>query len=309
MKVQFGCIVLGVAIATGALPAKAADWGAPRESYKDMGAPAAVPVPAPIPVAEYRSAWYFRFDAGLGVISDPDISGSVDDLYGAPGGPIGPDPLAMPAWFDSDFDTFLTLGGGVGYYFGNGWRVDGTIEKRSKDDVTIDGFTTWDGIHGDINPVVYGEIDPDGGSRLDWSESTKLDGTLWMANLYYDFAARGSFTPYIGVGLGFVWNEISRNAVAVGRTCADAVACAADDYTVSGATSASDKADKVSLAAAAMVGFSYDVNDIVAVDMGYRYLFMQGASATLNMGDAVSRVEIGDQHVHQLRAGLRFNVN
>jgi hypothetical protein len=29
----------------------------------------------------------------------------------------------------------------------------------------------------------------------------------------------------------------------------------------------------------------------------------------LNMGDAVSRVEIGDQHVHQLRAGLRFNVN
>lgn len=329
MKVQIACFVLVSAVATISAPLQAADWGGGRESYKDVSAPAGIPVPAPVPIPEYAPSWYFRFDAGLGVVNEPDVSdgefqiGSID----GPGPITGPaDDFGTPStWFGSDFDTFLTLGAGVGYYVGNGWRFDATIEKRSKDDVTIygeqeyDTHVFFDNDGNTATPAIYtdsvdGDTTGDSRTRLTVDEKTKLDGTLWMANAYYDFNTGRSFTPYVGGGIGFVWNEISRSRSQITETCNNqAVECEQGanpgTYTPGVEVRESDKADKVTLAAAAMAGFSYDVSEMTAVDIGYRYLYLQGTSAVLSIGDQTSRLEIGDQHVHQIRAGLRFDVD
>lgn len=328
MKVQTALLSLTMAIAAGATPAAAADWGSSRESYQNMGQPAAVPVPAPIPVPDYRPSWYFRFDAGLGVISDPDVGIQYNDVHLAPGSVDGPDPFsANSSWFDTDFNTFLTYGGGVGYYFGNGFRIDATIEKRSKDDVGADAAPNDPAITGAVYDydaagnyvVVDGNLNgtADFGARAYWSEQTKVDGTIWMANLYYDFLPPGrGFTPYVGGGVGFVWNRISRSMSGQYDICdnEDLInGCTANNYSTVSTFSASDKSDTVSFAAAVMAGISYDVNEITTVDVGYRYLFLAGTdhatSVDINGQPAETVLEIGDQHIHQVRAGLRFNVN
>lgn len=320
MKAHTAGLGLALALLSSALPAAAADLGL-RESYRSMGVPAAIPVPAPIPVPNYRSTWYFRLDAALGLISDPDVSGSIDNLVGLPGDSSGPYGLSLPSWFDTDFNTFLTLGAGVGYSFNNGWRLDGTVEKRSKDDVfgnNIDAgsYDTWQ-----FNAGNYEMIDaPTNGiadtqTRYLVSESANIDGTIWMLSAYYDFARGGAFTPYIGGGVGFAWNEVSRTQTIRTQTCDNdppvgATDCASGTYSApSTHATATNKSDTVSLAAAAMAGFSYDLTDITSVDIGYRYLFIGGTSSSMNIGGAESTLDIGDQHVHQVRAGLRFNVN
>lgn len=319
MKLHKGAATLALAMIAGAIPAMAADWGLARESYRTFGAPAAVPVPAPIPVADYRPTWYFRFDAGLGVVSDPDVSGHIDDLEGVPGDAFGPDSLSLPAWFDTDFDTFLTLGGGVGYSFNNGWRIDATVEKRSKDDVTGEGRTDaqdtyafnlsgdYELVDGNTNTIA------DTQTRFLVTDTAKVDGTIWMLNAYYDFLPGRGFTPYIGAGVGFVWNEISRTQSIRSQTCDNEVlvgGCADGTFGAPSATAtATTKGDTVSFAAAAMAGLSYDLTDVTTIDIGYRYLFLGSSSASMTIGGAESTLDIGDQHVHQVRAGVRFNVN
>jgi opacity protein-like surface antigen len=321
MKSSMARLSVFAALIAASTQAMAADWG----GIRDYSANAGRPVPAPVPIPEYKPSWYFRFDAGLGIVNDPELSDSEFTFGdGFPGPITGPLELtSQSSWFNGDFDTFLTLGAGVGYYFSSGWRMDATVEKRSKDDANIfgqyeDDTFAFDG-GGNYVIVDSGGVAgvADTRTRLTVDEDTKLDGTLWLANFYYDFGHVGRFTPYIGAGLGFAWNEISRSRSQTLETCDnEAVGPAGCDsgavqgtYTPVGATeTASDKADKVTLAAAAMVGFSYEVSDMTSVDLGYRYLFVQGTDAVLTIGGEQSRLEIGDQHVHQLRAGLRFNV-
>lgn len=328
MKLSFAALTISLAAASLVSPALAADWGngAPdggyvHEGIQDYQGGETVPVPAPVPIPDYKPTWYFRLDAGLGVTNDPDV-GATYDFTAAQGHPTGPDFTysAPSSWFSSDFDTFLTLGGGVGVYFGNGWRMDAQVEKRSKDDFSMVGTDEWV-TYGCAPCGAWAPIDADtntvGDSRtqIQVRENTKLDGTVWTANLYHDFHTRSDFTPYIGAGLGFAWNEISRNNTTTYSQCAtdtvDDSVCdpAGAGFTPVSTATATDRADKVSLAAAAMAGFSYKVTDITSVDMGYRFLYIQGVDAVLNVGGQSTRVEIDDQYIHQLRAGLRFDVN
>ncbi len=317
MKLHKGAATLALAMIAGPLPTMAADWGVGRESYRTFGAPAAVPVPAPVPVADYRPTWYFRFDAGLGVVSDPDVSGHIDDLTGVPGDAFGPDSLSLPAWFDTDFDTFLTLGGGVGYSFNNGWRIDATVEKRSKDDVSGEGVTDAQDTYAFNLSGDYGIVDgntndiADTQTRFRIRDTAKVDGTIWMLNAYYDFLPGRGFTPYVGGGVGFVWNQISRTQSIQAQSCdnENPGGCDVDNFTPAGVATATTKGDTVSFAAAAMAGLSYDLTDVTTIDIGYRYLFLGSSSASMTIGGAGSDLDIGDQHVHQVRAGVRFNVN
>lgn len=302
-------------LAVAVIPASlvfAGDFGVQQESYKDMGRPAGVPVPAPMPVPNYSPSWYFRFDAGVGTGSEPDVS---DDTFSygvvdGPGAGPGDERYSPSSWFESDFNTFLTLGGGVGYYFGNGWRMDATVEKRSKDDANVVGFDEYQ--HHEYVGGVW-TANPNQTNRMEVEERANIDGTLWMANAYYDFHTARGFTPYVGAGVGFAWNEIARSRTETTSFCDPTTAapggCAGGDYTVRDVQTAEDKTDKVTVAAAVMAGLSYDVSDMTAVDVGYRYMYVQGVDATLETANGLSRLEIGDQHLHQVRAGLRFNLH
>jgi opacity protein-like surface antigen len=311
-------------------PTLAADWGMSGSgvSYdhgiKDYEGGEAVPVPAPVPIPEYEAKYYFRLDIAVGIVNEPDLSGTTGILPDMPGPVTGPEGgFTIPSsWFSSDFDTLLTAGAGVGAYLGRGWRIDATIEKRSKDDFGFSGQEQYDthDIDGLGNYVIVDTAAANGiadtQTRVTMDDRSSIDGTVWMANVYYDLAARRGFTPYIGAGIGFVWNEIERsNSTTIEQCNDDGVAgsdCDVGNYSPHPdhptTITSSDKANKVSLAAAAMAGVSYQISDITSFDVGYRYLYMQGASAVLDVGGIDTRVEVGDQHVHQLRAGLRFDV-
>ncbi len=320
---------MSLALTVAALPAAAADWGGGNSGIRDYGGAGGVPIPAPVPIPEYKPNWYFRLDAAIGIISEPDIS-EEGFIYGLDGpGPVtGPgDARTLPSsLFSGDFSNLLTLGGGVGFYVGNGWRIDATVEKRSKDDAYIqgsdeyetNGYADFDG--NALTPDTWGVLIAGGNpliadnhSRLTISDTSAIKGTVWTANVYYDLASARGFTPYVGAGVGFVWNQISRSHTSTLDSCdneaAAPIGCAGGVYTGGTTTTAQDKSDTVSLAAAAMAGFSYDVSDITAIDVGYRYLYLGGTSNAMTVGGNESRLSIGDQHVHQLRAGLRFNVD
>jgi opacity protein-like surface antigen len=319
-------VAMGLALSLMAQSAAAADWGSGSAGgIKDYGGAGGVPVPAPVPIPDYAPSWYFRLDAGIGMVSDPDFTESgytygdiVNGRNGYPGvgGPVLQD--LDPTWFTSDFSNLSTFGAGVGYYLGGGWRLDATIEKRSNDQAYIQGSETWDSFEffdHDANPAtndIYtsdtnGNGIADRRTTLTVSDRIDIDGTVWMANMYYDLASRRGFTPYIGAGIGFVWNEFERTHTTTLESCDNENPCGGSttEYTAT----ASTDANKISLAAAAMAGFSYDISDITAVDVGYRYLFLGGTDLVMGINGVESRVSIGDQHVHQVRAGLRFNVN
>ena len=311
MKVRIACISVALA---AALPASAADWNDGAGSLKDMNGGAAVAVPAPVPVQTYRGAWYFRFDGGIGSVGSVDLLesgldiGDVNNNVGGPGPASGPDFMGTnPAWFSSDFSTFATVGGGAGYNFSNGFRVDATIEKRFQDSVEQSGTKQW-ATHAFCSGSCWGANGNT--TNFEVTDSTKIDSTLWMVNAYYDLFSNRGFTPYIGDGIGFAWNELNRRHDSTYTVCGAADPACATTAPVSTETEAAfGRANKFTLAYAAMAGVSYDLSEMTAVDLGYRYLFISGSDIALDINDDISRVEIGDQHIHQFRAGLRFNVN
>ncbi len=226
---------------------------------------------------------------------------------------------SIPAWFSSDFSHLATFGGGVGYYLGGGFRIDATVEKRSNDQAYISGSESWDShsyYDTDFDGIndTYG-TDPNGNGIVDRrttvsvSDKTDVDGTIWMANAYYDFATHGrrGFTPYVGAGIGLVWNQLDRTHTSTVVSCDNEAPCGTS--TIEYSTTTQNSADTVSLAAAVMAGMSYQVSDITSLDVGYRYLFIGGTDFATTIDGTESRISIGDQHVHQLRAGLRFDVN
>ncbi|MBK9079808.1 MAG: porin family protein [Hyphomicrobium sp.] len=334
MKVQIACVSLAALVAVAASSANAADFSVGSDgSIKDMSPAPAVAVPAPVPVPDFKPSWYFRLDAGIGTVSEPDFSESgykYGHLYQNGDGYAGTfadGPTLQdldPTWFTSDFSNLSTFGGGVGYYLGGGWRLDATVEKRSNDQAYINGSETWESnsyYDTDFDGFVDtygtdarqdGDFDGDGSvadrlTTIHVTDRVDVDGTVWMANMYYDMSSYRGFTPYIGAGIGFVWNQLDRQHTTTITSCDAEVSCGGTRDVASYSTS--DSADTISIAAAAMVGFSYDISEIAAVDVGYRYLYMGGTDFAMNIAGVESRVEIGDQNVHQLRAGLRFNVN
>ena len=76
--------------------------------------------------------------------------------------------------FDIGFDTGYAIGAFFGYDMGNQFRLEGELTYRANDMDNLAGV-----------PIV-GE----------------MKSTAFMANAYYDFATGGSWTPYVGGGLG-----------------------------------------------------------------------------------------------------------
>jgi opacity protein-like surface antigen len=333
MKVQIACFSVLAAIAVGSQLAAAADFGnvppggVVNGGIKDYGGGGGVPVPAPVPIPDYKPSWYFRIDAGYGIMSTPSISESGfqygDIVKGANAnateGAAAPTLLSNdPAWLTTDFSDMATYGAGVGYYIGGGLRADATVEGRSKGQFNIDGSTSWESMayrDTDANPltpdVLTSDLDGDGNlhdrtTHITLKDKTTVNGSVWMANLYYDLMSDRRFTPYVGAGVGLVWNDVQRTHTTTITSEPQAPPCGClNEY--SKTTTA--KYESVSLAAAVMAGLTYQVSDITSLDVGYRMLYLGGTGFDMNIDGYTSDVNVGDQLVHQIRAGLRFDVN
>lgn len=304
-----GLAVLG-ATAAGAL---AGDWNGGDGPLRRMSGSAAVPVPAPIPIPTYKPEWYFRLDAGIGFVSGDDglsESGLVFGTEDTPGA-AGPTPFGTrPSWFNDDFQTFGTFGGGVGRYWSDRFRTDVTVEARTKSEGIIDGTESYIS-HSDVGGVWT----PDPNTRVDVHvrDTTSTRSVFSLVNAYYELGRHMGVQPYVGAGIGIAYNEITRSHSTSEETCDPTTGCTTSN--LRNAYTASGKANTFSLAAALTAGLTYDLSDITSLDFNYRLLYVGGTSVRMAVTDPAagltsqSRVTIGDTLEHQLRAGLRFNIN
>ncbi len=275
-----------------------------KGSSKD-GIAHTVPVPAPVPIPDYGARWYLRADLAAGFMSaDPSESGiEYGDLY-VPQDLTSPFNTGAFAHRDGS-EAVFNFGGGVGYYWTSRFRTDLTIEGRTPADLSVGGDYSYTQNDNGLSDQV------DGTTR----DKAKLTSGLVLFNAYWDFMPRERFTPYVGAGVGFAVNQLKRSFSNVEAICDGGALPVGDDCFDDGGSAlrgdvADETANTVTFAAAAMAGFSYAITPVTMLDVNYRYLYMGGSDASLRVGDNNTRstFSTGDIHEHQIRAGLRFNI-
>jgi opacity protein-like surface antigen len=253
--------------------AQAGDLGARGPVYGNVGGFGPVtPVPAPIPVPVYEPEWYFRADFAAGFGSQPAIT-----TTGTPfaAGTIG----LSPSWMGEDFLPSFTGGVGVGYVWNSWFRTDFTVDIHSIMDVNFNGSQAYAG-----------------GNSITVDDKTRFMSTILLWNAYYDIRTGTAFTPYLGGGVGFAVNQLTRSSNLA-------------DTGPSGPFHVSDRTTRVNFAGAAMAGITYDVNSFISLDVGYRFLYIGGTDIDLTIQGFNSDVQVGGISEHQIRAGFRFYVD
>ncbi len=297
MKCKLAGLSFGVvAMLMTSMPAVAGGWDQTAGGLKDYGS-AAVAVPAPMPIPVFESNYYFRADFGWGTQDEPETS-FTGEPYGVdnPAGRFG----FLSSFENNNFDAYTSWGIGAGYRFGNGWRMDVTGETRSKAEVRNDGtysYTVQNTGYYTAGDTVSGVVD----------DEVTIRGGVFMLNVYYDFDKYFSrrLTPYIGGGLGFAWNDLDRQHSTTEYVCNG---CGGSPG-VSRTETVNVKEQKVSLAASATVGASYQLRDSISLDVNYRFLYIDGFDgASVDIFNTPSTLHIDSVYAHQVRAGLRFDI-
>lgn len=242
-------------------------------------------VAAPVDVAT-PSSWYLRLDGSRATYDDPImVEDHIYDLV------------------DTGIESSWSIGGGVGRYLSHGFRFDVTYDYRMEADA-----------HGFLQNHA---------ATLDGTRDFGLKSHLLLANLYYDFNQGGRFSPYLGVGLGWVRHKTTEGTVVDTCGCTGTIASETTD----------------SVAAALMAGVTINLtggrgHDVVhgggakdgyvvassnrglLLDIGYRFLYLGDAATgpvTGDFGGGVVEVSedpvVENIHAHEFRLGLRYNLN
>ena len=95
------------------------------------------------------------------------------------------------------FEPSFTGGVGVGYVWGPYFRTDLTVDVHSIMNTEQKGSGVIDVL---VSPVFVTAQD-----------KTKFMSTILLANAYYDFRTGTPWTPYLGAGVGFAVNQLTRN--------------------------------------------------------------------------------------------------
>lgn len=271
------------------------DYYAGGGGVKDYGG---TPVPAPIPVPIYDPVWYFRGDLGL-QFGDAPSATQEGMVFGEPyktyeaAATYGPDAGALK----SEFDSSVTYALGVGYRWSSNFRTDITGEMvrdqgwrmndRARGALLLNGFAT----KGFVN--------------TDYNDEMATRGGAVLLNGYFDLPTNwGGITPYIGGGIGFALLSVKRSNDTIEKVVDLATPFKQEQFE---SHTASD-GNQTKLAAMATVGASYRLTDITELDFNYRYLYVDGVDATLLVNGHSSTIATEAMHDHQIRAGVRFNI-
>jgi opacity protein-like surface antigen len=255
----------------------------------------AVPVPAPVPVPEVSTGWYLRVDAAY---SQGDVS-----KYRST------DPHVDQIRGDSYLDNFPRYGIGFGYYLNRWLRADITVDQRN--DVESRGtgvfnYSIANTAGGGTNATIQ--------MRDTYRDSFVSSNSTALVNIYADLPVSRSFTPYVGAGFGFVRHQLKGRNFMRTTECIDAFDCDPGTPGDQGGPTAATFATTAggvdyALATALMAGFSYQVWDNTKIDVGYRWLHLAGTTFVgRNMG-IVENLKIPDMNVHEVRFGLRYDIN
>jgi hypothetical protein len=276
---------------------------------------AGVPVPVPRPVAEAFN-YYVRVDMGYGKAGKKGSLSESGAIYGdgsilgltrgaAAGADFGYGGGVAGNGFSSTYsahgyDGGFIAGFGAGAYLTSRVRGDLTVDFRTDSKLGSGGTYTHDAWDRSVTPYVAVA-----GTRVDGSvfETVKIGSTVAMFNGYMDLSERGAFTPYIGGGFGVTFNRYERTTTNSEHECG----CAVTTPTPTIVTTTSS-ANKVGIAAAGVVGFSYAFDHTKALDVNYRLQYIQGGEVAGTSHGNASTLKASDLWEHQLRAGLRWNI-
>jgi opacity protein-like surface antigen len=313
MKAKLSGLTLGFAIAAGAAGPAFAGGDVIYGGIKDPGA-AAVPVPVPVPVMTYEPEYYVRFDTGASWLSD----GTIDETGSA---------LEMR---DPEKVETIEFGSiGAGRYITPSIRVELQVDLSTKADVSnsaVSNFTstrsasgpTYDLDDGFGNTITYNTIDTKF-YDVERIEKVQFEQDVGLVNIYYDFRNRTAFTPYVGAGVGVSYRQLSRRATEY-ATCTDTTntfypyapgTCVnspdlPNDFT----TTSTQTKNRWDIVAAATAGVSYEITEDIIWDTSYRYLWQNGGlRLSTDTVSGTSTVEVKDIGQHQLRTGIRLNIN
>lgn len=269
-------------------------WRAGLSGVPDIPAP--IPVPAARPIPEGFS-YYLRLDFTYGMNAGDLSFSEAGRNYGA-GATAGSAFTSAPSFrfagpqFSSVANkTEDTFSGGLGFgaYFTPMLRGDFTLEFRGARTTTVDGQYSYTSVNtgGPITGVMQDKF--------------KVQSTLALMNAYVDLLPRGGFSPYLGAGIGFAYNQIDRSYM-------DSEFGNGTGQFVSGRATG----NSVTFAAALMAGATVAFDHRWAIDFNYRALYMQGVDASINTvgltNAQLSQAHLGDNWEHQVRVGLRFNI-
>ncbi len=287
MNFKLATVAAGLALIALSSPSAAQVHSYGGGSVKD-GGPAGIPVPAPAPIPVYKADYYLRGDVGIGM-SDSMSTSESGLVYGVDA--VGNDVTVPTSWVGNDGAWPMTFGIGVGRYWSDRFRTDVTIDWIRQQAGLIGGTMTYTNDVGEVVTVTT-------------RDKTTREGGIFLFNAYYDFAANSRFNPYVGAGIGFALNILDRHHVTDEEVCGG---CAG--FPSYNQYEADAKSTTLSFAAAAMVGFTYDIGQSMLLDVNYRYLHTGGADSSINVFNSSSVFNIDATNEHQLRAGIRYNID
>ena len=254
--------------------AGAADYG-PIYGGLLQSAPELVPV-------EIGTGWYLRVDGSYDF--EQDYDGTIGVYSPFDEASVPQDELRLEDGFN--------VGGGFGYSLTEYLRADVTARYGKSDSESFTDLSGGCGV----------------GTECDFRGSS--DARTWelMANAYVDLGTFAGFTPYVGGGLG---------AVNVSYDDASGTFCASDfvDPATPGCGSLDlDGEDSWRFAYALSAGVAYSVNRSISVDLGYRYLNVEGGEM-YNLpldseglpGSSLTAEDDGFDR-HTIMAGLRYSL-
>lgn len=264
------------------------------------GAATAVPVPAPVPIPDIASRYYVRLDAAYSMNS---IDKYREEL-----------PRFDRLRQDDSLENFGRYGLGAGYHLSKWFRGDVTFDVRNEVRSKANGSIGY-----------FGPSDATGHAiemRDTVFDRFRTKNYTGLVNGYLDVPMGEIFTPYVGAGIGLVMHTIDRRQLQRISQCVDTLNCDpnANNGTVPyspGATGLNSTINgnagpnrSTQLAWAIMTGFAYKVDTSTSIDFGYRMLNLGGTTFTTTVnGSQNPKITIPDQINHEIRVGLRYDIN
>ncbi|MFD2236111.1 outer membrane protein [Aureimonas populi] len=232
--------------------------------------------PELVPV-EIGTGWYLR----------GDVSYDIEQDYDGRAGLYSPFASVSTDYDDLTLDDAFSGGLGIGYQFTDFLRGDITARYGKSD---VSAFT-------DLNGACFF------GATCDLRGTAEMETWDLMANAYVDLGTFAGFTPYIGGGLGAVNVSYQDASLAY---CDTGLGGCVTDTVGSGE-------DSWRFAYSLMAGLAYNINRSLAVDIGYRYLNVDGGDM-YNLaldgdfaGSGLSSQDDGFDR-HSITAGLRYKL-
>jgi opacity protein-like surface antigen len=260
-------LLLGAAFVLGsALSASAADLGGDLND-----APAMAPMPAP------SAGWYLRADGGYNWFTTPGVE---TEGYSA---------------YDTKLDGSWSVGGGIGRYFGNGFRGDITVDYLFDSNVNSTFCDCFGG-------ASHAQFD--------------FSSTVVLANLYYDLNRGGRIVPYIGAGIGFAHNETSSGSMTQDCGCTGRIG--GDSSNSFAAAGMAGVSWRIRGGGTTYVGgmkdepVAYNTGHAIYLDFGYRFLYLgdvRTGDISVDGSDQAAGPKLKDVTTHQFRVGLRYDLN